>query len=97
MTKKKPAKSLQIRNSTTEFMLFTTNTSKESIEVRVEDDSVWLTQKAMAKLFGVDIRTVSEHLGNIFLSNELQEESVLRKFRITATDNKQYNTQFYNL
>lgn len=97
MTKKKPAKSLQIRNSTTEFMLFTTNASKESIEVRVEDDSVWLTQKAMAKLFGVNIRTVSEHLGNIFLSNELQEESVLRKFRITATDNKQYNTQFYNL
>jgi hypothetical protein len=97
MTKKKPTKSLKIRNSTTEFMLFTAYASKDSIEVRVEEDTVWLTQKAMAKLFGVDVRTVSEHLGNIFQSEELQEESVLRKFRITAADNKQYNTQFYNL
>jgi hypothetical protein len=97
MTKEKPAKSLRIHNSATEFLLFTAHASKDSIEVRVEEETVWLTQKAMAKLFGVDVRTVSEHLGNIFQSEELLEDSVLRKFRITASDNKQYNTQFYNL
>jgi len=86
-----------IRNSTAEFLIFTTQAGEESIEVRVEDETVWLTQKLIAELFGVDVRTVSEHLRNIFKSGELQEDSVIRKFRNTAADGKKYLTQFYNL
>lgn len=88
---------LQIRNSTAEFLIFTRQAGEDGIEVRVEDETVWLTQKLMAVLFGVDIRTISEHLGNLFGGGELKEDSVIRKFRITAADGKNYNTQFYNL
>nr|WP_300971389.1 RhuM family protein [Thiocapsa sp.] len=90
-------KPLQIRNSTAEFLIFTAQAGEQGIEVRFEDETVWLTQKMMAELFGVDVRTVSEHLGNIFASNELQQASVVRKFRSTAADGKRYNTQFYSL
>ncbi len=86
-----------IRNSTAEFLIFTSQVGDDSIEVRVEDETVWLTQKLMAELFGVDVRTISEHLKNIFQSNELKDDSVIRKFRITAADGKKYLTQFYNL
>jgi hypothetical protein len=65
--------------------------------VRIEDKTVWLTQKLLAVLFEVDIRTISEHLKNIFNTHDLEENSVIRKFRITANDGKNYNTQFYNL
>lgn len=95
---KKPNKdTLTIRNSTAESLIFTQQTGESGIEVRYEDGSIWLTQKLMAELFDVDVRTVSEHLQNIFASGELQEDSVIRKFRITASDGKNYNTQFYNL
>ncbi len=86
-----------IRNSTAEFLIFTAQAGDDSIEVRVEEESVWLTQKLMAELFGVDVRTISEHLKNIFQSNELKDDSVIRKIRITAADGKKYQTQFYNL
>ena len=95
MTKK--SNKLQIRNSTAEFLIFTGQAGEQSIEARYEDENVWLTQKMMAQLFDVDIRTVSEHLGTIFKSGELKEISVIRKFRITAADGKNYNTSFYNL
>jgi len=86
-----------IRNSTVEFLIFTAQAGDDSIEVRVEGETVWLTQKLMAELFGVDVRTISEHLKNIFQSNELKDDAVIRKFRITAADGKKYLTQFYNL
>lgn len=86
-----------IRNSTAEFLIFTGQAGEQSIEARYEDETVWLTQKLMATLFDVDIRTISEHLKNIFLSGELHEDSVIRKFRNTAADRKTYMTQFYNL
>ncbi len=86
-----------IRNSTAEFLIFTSQVGEESIEVRVEDETVWLTQKLIAELFDVDVRTVSEHFRNIFGSGELQEDSAIRKFRNTASDGKKYLTQFYNL
>lgn len=95
--KKKNAGSLQIRNSTAEFLIFTAQAGENSIEVRYEDETIWLTQKLIAALFDVDVRTVSEHLKNIFKSGELQENSVIRKFRNTAADDKSYLTQFYNL
>jgi hypothetical protein len=90
-------KNLQIRNSTVEFLIFTGQAGEKSIEARYEDGSIWLSQKLMAQLFDVDVRTVSEHLKNIFNSGELRENSVVRKFRITASDGKNYNTNFYNL
>lgn len=93
----KPKNKLQIRNSTAEFLIFTRQAGEAGIEVRVAEETVWLTQKLMAALFSVDVRTISEHLGNLFASAELQEDSVIRKFRTTAADGKNYQTQFYNL
>ncbi len=86
-----------IRNSTAEFLIFTTQAGDDSIEVRVEDESVWLTQKLIAELFAKGRSTVAEHLGNIFEENELEEDSVCREFRHTGSDGKSYNTKFYNL
>ena len=67
------------------------------IDVRLEADTVWLTQKQMAELFDKDVRTVNEHIRNIFKEGELAENSVIRKFRITASDGKTYETSHYNL
>lgn len=85
------------KNTTTQFLIFTAETGNPQIEVRIEDEMVWLTQKLMAELFGVDIRTINEHLKNIFETLELQEGSVIRNFRITASDGKTYDTMHYNL
>ena len=67
------------------------------LEVLFEDESFWLTQKRMADLFDVDVRTISEHLKTIFSTGELSEESVIQKFRTTAADGKSYLTGYYNL
>jgi hypothetical protein len=88
---------LQIRNSTAEFLIFTSQAGEGSIEVRVDEGTVWLSQKLMAQLFDVNVRTVNEHLQNIFKDTELVEDSVIRNYRITAADGKGYNTKFYNL
>jgi len=95
--KQDKSKKLQIRNSTAEFLVFTKQAGGDSIEVRIVEETVWLTQKLISGLFDVDVRTISEHLQNIFKSNELNENSVIRKFRTTAADGKTYDTQFYNL
>lgn len=87
----------QIRNSTAEFLIFTAQAGEGSLEVRYEDETIWLTQKLIAQLFDVTVPTINEHLKNILASNELQEDSVIRKFRITAADGKSYDTQHYNL
>ena len=88
---------LVIRNSTTEFLIFTSQAGEEGIEVRAEDENVWLTQKLIAKLFGVEVNTINYHLKEIFNSGELTEKSVIRNFRITASDGKKYETNHYNL
>ncbi len=88
---------LQIRNSTAEFLIFTSQAGENGIEVRYENETIWLTQKLMAELFDVDKRTISEHLQNICNSGELLENSVVRNFRTTAADGKNYDTKFYNL
>ncbi len=93
----KLSKSLTIRNSTAEFLIFTNQAGEDGIEVRYQDESIWLTQKLMAELFDVGIPTINEHLKNIFESGELDPDSVIRKFRITAADGKRYQTRFYNL
>ncbi|HET6245894.1 MAG: virulence RhuM family protein [Bacteroidetes bacterium] len=80
-----------------EILLYSTAEGDGHIEVFFENETFWLSQKKMAELFNVDVRTINEHLQNIFKSNELEEDSVIRKFRITASDGKNYNTNFYTL
>ena len=93
-------KKLQIRNSTAEFLIFTKQAGESTIEVRVEDETVWLTQKLMAVLFEVDVRTISEHVGNIYETGEHQREATVRKFRIVQKEGNREvsrNVDFYNL
>jgi hypothetical protein len=90
-------KKLQIRNSTVEFLIFTKQEGTDTIEVRIEDDTVWLTQKLMGILFEKGRSTITEHLQNIFETGELREDSACRDFRHTAEDGKEYTTRFYNL
>ncbi len=89
-----------IRNSTAEFLIFTSQDGANSIEARYEDETIWLTQKLMAELFEVDVRTINEHLKNIYKQNELTIEATIRKFRIVQTEGKREvtrNIDFYNL
>jgi hypothetical protein len=72
-----------IRNSTAEFLIFTSQSGEDSIEVKVYDESVWLTQTMIAELFDKSRSTITEHLKNIFDSEELEEKSVCRDFRHT--------------
>lgn len=81
-------KKLQIHNSTAEFFIFQIENKEEGIEVLYQDESLWLTQDAIAVLFDKSRSTITEHLQNIFQSQELQEDSVCRKFRRTASDGK---------
>ena len=90
-------KKLQIRNSTAEFLIFTRQAGEAGIEVRVADETVWLTQKLISVLFDKGRSTITEHLKNIFDTGELQEEAACRDFRHTAADGKDYTTRFYNL
>ncbi|MFA4993940.1 MAG: virulence RhuM family protein [Bdellovibrionales bacterium] len=80
-----------------EILLYQTEDGETRIEARLVDESVWLTQAQMADLFQKDKRTISEHLQNIIEEGELNENSVVRKFRTTAADGKDYLTAFYNL
>ena len=79
------------------FVIFQTNKGKVNIEVFFKDDNLWLTQKKMGELFNVETHTINYHLKEIFKSEELKENSVIQKFRITANDGKSYLTNFYNL
>jgi len=80
-----------------EFLLYTSQNGEIRVDVLLHDETVWLTQKGMQELFDKAKSTVSEHIRNIFLEGELEENQVVRKFRTTATDGKQYDTTFYNL
>ncbi|NTV15065.1 MAG: virulence RhuM family protein [Desulfobulbaceae bacterium] len=91
---------LQIRNSTAEFLIFTTQAREDSIEVRVADETVWLTQKLMAELFDVSVPTVSEHLSTIYSQGEISREATIRKFRTVQIEGNREvvrNIDFYNL
>jgi hypothetical protein len=97
MDKKK--NEITIRSSAAEYLTYITSTgdSQDSYEMRYEDEDVWLTQKMMATLYNVDVRTINYHIKKVFEDAELNEEAVIRKFRITAADGKQYDTKHYNL
>ena len=86
-----------IRNSTVDFLIFTKDSGAGSIEVRVQDGDVWLTQKAMGELFDIDRSVVAKHLKTIFDSGELEKNSVCAKFAQTADDGKTYQYNFYKL
>ncbi len=93
-------KKKSIRNSTTEFLVFTTQNQEKSIEARYEDDTIWLSQKLIAELFAVEVNTINYHLKEIYKSNELDEKRTIRKFRIVQTEGKREvsrEVDFYNL
>jgi hypothetical protein len=80
-----------------ELMFYQTEDGQTRLQVRLEGETVWLTQRAMAGLFQKDVRTINEHIQNIFAERELQADSVIRNFRITAADGKNYDVAHYNL
>jgi len=83
--------------SNSEFLLYQSEDGKIKIQVRLEDNTVWLTQADMTELFQSSKSNISEHIKHIFEEAELQEDSVVRNFRTTATDGKNYNVKYYNL
>ena len=86
-----------IRNSTAEFLIFTSQNKEDSIEVKVFEESVWLTQTMIAQLFDVQRPAITKHLKNIFESGELDENQVSSILEHTANDGKTYNTKYYSL
>lgn len=91
-----------IRSSAAEYLTFVASTgdSAESIEMRYEDENIWLTQKMMAELYNVDVRTINYHIGKVFEDSELEEQATIRKFRIVQTEDPrqvQREVNHYNL
>ncbi len=86
-----------IRSSAAEYLTFVAASGIGGVEAVYADENIWLSQKMMAALYDVDVRTICYHLKKIFRDSELREESVIQDFRITATDGKSYNTKHYNL
>lgn len=88
---------LMIRNSTVEFLMFTADSKAESIEVRFENETVWLSQKMIALLFDCSVDNVALHVKNLFKEGELNEKSVTEEYSTTASDGKTYQVKHYNL
>lgn len=86
-----------VRSSSAEYLTFIAATGEGGVDAIYADENIWLSQKMMGELYNVNVRTINEHLQKIFKDNELQNEAVIRNFRITASDGKNYNTQHYNL
>ena len=96
MSSKRTPKNI-VRASVAEYLTFVTATGESNIQSLYADENVWLSQKMMGLLYGVEIPTINYHLKKIFEDNELDENSVIRNFLITADDGKTYNTKHYNL
>ncbi|MBU4316899.1 MAG: virulence RhuM family protein [Proteobacteria bacterium] len=88
-----------VRSSAAEYLTFVAaaGSGETSVEMRYEDENIWLTQKMMATLYDVTVSAINQHLKRIFADNELQEDSVIKKYLITAADGKNYNTKHYSL
>lgn len=97
MSKKISDNKLQMRSSAAEYLTFIAATGESDVNVIYADENIWLSQKMMGTLYQVETHTINYHLKKVFGDNELDENSVVRNFRITATDGKTYNTQHYNL
>ena len=80
-----------------QFLIYQNQEGDVKIDVRFQDETIWLSLDQMATLFSKDKRTISEHISNIFKEGELDENSVIRNFRTTATDGKEYQVKYYNL
>ena len=92
-------KGITIHSSAAEYLTYvaSTGSNSDSFEMRYEDENIWLTQKMMATLYDVSVSAINQHLKRIFEDNELIEESVIKKYLITASDGKSYSTKHYNL
>ena len=90
-------KNLIIRSSAAEFLIFEQQKKEKGIEVRFEDGDLWLTQKLLGELYDTTRNNITMHIQNIFADGELEEKSVSKKFLLTASDGKNYNTNYYNL
>ena len=90
-------KDLYIRSSAAEFLIFEQQKKEKGIEVRFEDGDLWLTQKLLGELYDTTRNNITMHIQNIFADGELEEKSVSKKFLLTASDGKNYNTNYYNL
>lgn len=103
MTKRKPpspskkAQGALIRSSAAEYLTFIAASGQSGVDAVYADESIWITQKMMGVLYDVETHTINYHLKKVFTDSELEEVSVIRKFRITAADGKSYNTQHYKL
>jgi len=95
--KKKPENMDMVRSSAAEYLTFVAATGKGGVEAVYADEDIWLSQKMMGVLYDVETQTINYHLKKVFSDSELQEDSVIREFRITAADGKSYNTKHYNL
>jgi hypothetical protein len=98
-TEKSKNDKISIRSSTAEYLTFVAAAGEnlESVDLRYEDENIWLTQKLLALLYNVEVNTINYHIKKIFDDKELDETSVIRNFRITASDGKKYNTKHYDL
>ena len=94
---KKPIQSSIVRSSAAEYLTFVAASGQGSVEAIYANENVWLTQKMMALLYDVDVRTINYHLKTVFADSELDADSVIQNFRITAADGKSYDTKHYNL
>lgn len=103
MNRKKPSKASErtsiVRSSAAEYLTFVAagGASEASVEMRYEDENIWLTQKMMAELYAVSVPAINQHLKRIFGDNELEESSVVKQYLITAADGKKYQTKHYSL
>src|SRR5665647_3745087 len=96
---KKKKNDIAIRSSAAEYLTYIAATGDESksFEMRYEEENIWLTQKMLATLYDVSVSAINQHIKKIYDDNELESSSVIKKYLITATDGKQYNTIHYNL
>ncbi|MCZ8331996.1 MAG: virulence RhuM family protein [Flavobacterium sp.] len=97
MSKKISDNKIAMRSSAAEYLTFIAATGESDVNAIYADENIWLSQKMMGTLYQVETHTINYHLKKVFGDNELDENSVVRNFRITATDGKTYNTQHYNL
>lgn len=97
MTRKKKPPTALVRSSAAEYLTFVAASGTGGVEAVYADENVWLSQKMMAQLYDVEVPTINYHLKKVFEDSELEEDSVIRNFRITAADSKTYDTKHYNL
>jgi hypothetical protein len=97
MNKKSAIANSRIRSSAAEYLTFVAASGQGGVEEVYANENVWLTQKMLAQLYDVDVRTIKYHLKKVFVDSELEADSVIQNFRITAAEGKTYNTQHYNL